>query len=64
MEKLRVKQDKAHRLEWELKKRAEEREELRHALQQCQDALGNERGTIEEMAEGGENLKIKQNVNK
>jgi hypothetical protein len=32
MEKLRVKQDKAHKLEWELKKRGEERHELYMAL--------------------------------
>jgi coiled-coil domain-containing protein 77 len=28
MDKLRLKQDKAHKLEWELKKRADERQEL------------------------------------
>ena len=64
MDKLRLKQDKAHKLEWELKKRADERQELQMALQQCQDSLGNERGVIEQMSEGGENLKVKQSVNK
>jgi hypothetical protein len=32
MEKLRVKQENAHKLVWELKKRAEERSELEQAL--------------------------------
>lgn len=64
MEKLRVKQDKAHKLEWELKKRAEERYELEQALMQCQEKLGEEREVIEEMSEGGEQLKMKQNYNK
>ena len=54
MDKLRLKQDKAHKLEWELKKRTDERQELEQALQQCQDKLGSERGLIEEMSEGGE----------
>jgi septal ring factor EnvC (AmiA/AmiB activator) len=54
MDKLRLKQDKAHKLEWELKKRTDERQELEQALNQCQDKLGSERGLIEEMSEGGE----------
>ena len=32
MDKLRLKQDKAHKLEWELKKRTDERQELQMAL--------------------------------
>lgn len=35
MEMLRVKQADAHRVEWELKKRNEEREELKAALMKC-----------------------------
>lgn len=59
MEKLRVKQENAHKVEWELKKRTEERFEMHKALQQCQDSLGLERGTIEEMKDGGDMLKVK-----
>jgi len=32
MERLRLKQDKIHKTEWELKKRTEERTELEEAL--------------------------------
>lgn len=35
MEKLRIKQAEAHRIEWELKKRSEEHEELQRALANC-----------------------------
>ena len=35
MEKLRIKQSEVHRVEWELKKRTEEREELEMALRNC-----------------------------
>ena len=59
MEMLRVKQENAHRTEWELKKRTEERYEMQRALQQCQESLGQERGTIEEMKDGGDMLKVK-----
>ena len=64
MQKLRVKQENAHKLVWELKKRNEERSELEQALDQCQGSLGNERGTIEEMKDGGDRLRQKQNANK
>ena len=64
MEKLRVKQENAHKLVWELKKRTEERGELDQALDQCQSQLGNERGTIEEMKDGGDRLRVKQQANK
>lgn len=64
MEKLRVKQENAHKLVWELKKRTEERAELDQALDQCQGSLGNERGTIEEMKDGGDRFRIKQQSNK
>jgi len=64
MDTLRVKQDKAHQIEWELKKRSEETVELNIALNQCQGLLGQERGTIEEMKDGGDALRLKQNVNK
>ena len=59
MEKLRVKQDKAHQIEWELKKRNQETVELRTALDQCQGFLGQERGTIAEMKFGGDDLRVK-----
>jgi septal ring factor EnvC (AmiA/AmiB activator) len=64
IEKLRVKQTEAHKIEWELKKREEEASELEQALWTCQSALGKERGAIEEMVVGGEQLKAKQNTNK
>ena len=64
MEKLRVKQENAHKLVWELKKRAEERSELEQALDQCQGSLGQARGTIEEMKDGGDLLRAKQQANK
>jgi len=35
MEKLRIKQEQAHQIEWELKKRNQESNELVGALQQC-----------------------------
>lgn len=35
MDKLRVKQGDVHRIEWELKKRTEEHEEMDKALQNC-----------------------------
>ena len=35
METLRIKQDKLHKAEWELKKRNEERYELEQALNHC-----------------------------
>lgn len=49
LEKLRVKNAQAHQVEWELKKRTEEKQDLEHALQTCEAALGGERGNIEEM---------------
>jgi len=64
MEKLRIKQEQAHQIEWELKKRNQESNELVGALQQCQGLLGQERGTIEEMKDGGDNLRLKSNMNK
>ena len=60
MEKLRVKADVAHKVEWELQKRNEERYEIEQAVQHRQAQLGNERGTIEEMTEGADRLKVKQ----
>lgn len=64
MDQLRIKQDKAHQVEWELRKRTQETEELNRALDQCQQHLGSERGTIEEMTIGGDALKQKKNQNK
>jgi len=64
MDQLRIKQDKAHQVEWELRKRTQETEELNRALDQCQQHLGSERGTIEEMTYGGDALKQKKNQNK
>jgi len=64
MDKLRVKSDKAHQVEWELRKRAAELDELKTAVNQCQNYLGSERGTIMEMKFGGDRLKQKQNENK
>ena len=64
MEKLRIKQTNCHAIEWELKKRTEERQELGDALAQCQQALGGERGTIEEMKDGGDALRNKSAANK
>ena len=63
MEMLRVKQDKAHQIEWELRKRTSEFEEVKMAVDQCQNHLGSERGTIMEMKFGGERLKQKQGDN-
>ena len=40
------------------------RAELDLALDQCQGQLGNERGTIEEMKDGGDRLRVKQTSNK
>lgn len=57
MEALRVKQENAHQVEWELRKRTAELHELKTAVEQCQSYLGNERGTIMEMKFGGERLK-------
>lgn len=59
METLRIKQDKAHQTEWELRKRTQEMQELSTAVEQCQSHLGLERGTIMEMKFGGDNLKLK-----
>ena len=59
LEMLRIKQAEAHQIQWEYKKRTEERQELVEAVQQCEAALGNERGTIQEMSFGGEALKVK-----
>ena len=39
MEKLRIKQGDAHKIEWELKKRNDERTELQNALMMCQQTL-------------------------
>ena len=64
LEVLRVKQENAHKVEWELKKRNQERYEMEQALEQCQSSLGQERGTIEEMKDGGDMLKVKQGANK
>ena len=63
MDNLRVKQDKAHQIEWEHKKRIQETEELSRALDQCQDRLAQERSVIEEMKYGGDRLKQKQRKN-
>lgn len=59
LDRLRIKQDKAHQIEWELRKRTSEMEELRNAVEQCQSHLGVERGTIMEMKFGGDRLKQK-----
>ena len=64
MDTLRIKQDKAHQVDWELRKRASEMDELKNAVDQCQAHLGLERGTIMEMKFGGDALKIKQSDNK
>ncbi len=54
LDKLRIKQDQAHKVEWELKKRQEEKGELEMALHQCQAALYNEREKIMQMKESGD----------
>ena len=59
MDKLRVKAEVAHKTEWELHKRVEERVELEAAVLRCQGQLGTERGTIEEMTAGQDELKSK-----
>ena len=59
MEKLRVKQADVHRIEWEYKKRVEESDECKLALNACQSTLVNERSTLDEMSHGGEDLKSK-----
>ena len=64
MEKLRVKQDTAHTVEWELKQRNEEREELKAALMRCQDTLVAERSKVDDMTAGGDDLKVRQEANK
>ena len=64
MDALRIKQEHAHKIQWELKKRTEETEELKRAINHCQEHLGGERGTIEEMKFGGDALRVKQNANK
>lgn len=43
MDMLRVKQADSHRVEWELRKRNEEREELKGALMKCTESLTEER---------------------
>lgn len=43
MDMLRVKQADSHRVEWELRKRNEEREELKGALMKCTESLMEER---------------------
>ena len=64
MEMLRVKQADAHRVEWELKKRNDEREELKGALVKCTESLMEERGQVEQMTGGGDDLKLQQEINK
>ena len=57
MDTLRIKQEQAHKTEWELRKRTQEMDELKNAVEQCQAYLGLERGTIMEMKFGGDSLK-------
>ena len=64
MEMLRVKQADAHHVEWELKKRSDEREELKSAVMKCNETLMAERGQVEEMTGGGDDLKLQQEINK
>jgi hypothetical protein len=64
MDMLRVKQAEAHRVEWELKKRGDEREELKGALMKCTETLMAERAQVEGLTGGGDDLKVQQEVNK
>lgn len=53
-----------HKVEWELKKRQEEKGELEKGLQHCQTALYNEREKIIQMKEGADLMKIKGKENR
>lgn len=64
LESIRVKQDQVHRVEWELKKRQEEKVELERAIQQCQNALYVEREKIIKMKEDSDLMKIKGKENR
>ena len=64
MDKLRVRAETAHKTEWELQKRIEERAELEQAVHHCQAQLGAERGTVDEMTAGQDSLVVKQSTNK
>lgn len=53
-----------HKVEWELKKRQDEKGELERALQQCQSALFTERERIVKMKAAADQLRIKGKENR
>lgn len=61
---MRIKQENVHRVEWELKKRQEEKAELERALQQCQTALFTERDRIVKMKQASDMLRVRGKENR
>ncbi|CDW87267.1 UNKNOWN [Stylonychia lemnae] len=64
LENIRIKQEFVHKVEWELKKRQDEKAELERALQQCQSALFTERERIVKMKQAADQLRIKGKENR
>lgn len=53
-----------HKVEWELKKRQEEKLEIDRAIGQCQIALYQERDTIVKMKEAVDSLRVRGKENR
>lgn len=64
LESTRVKQELAHKVAWEVKKRSEEKAELENALNKCQQALYLERDKILTAKTQVDTLRVKQKQNK
>ena len=64
LQAIRPKQDLVHRVEWELKKRQEEKAELERTVQEMQQTLYAERERIVQVKQQTDSLKIKGKENR
>lgn len=64
LQQVRPKQELVHRVEWELKKRQEEKAELERTMQEMQNALNAERDRIVQIKTQTDQLKIKGKENR
>ena len=64
LEDIRIKQDQVHKVEWELKKRQEEKLEIDRAINQCQNALYQERERIVKLKEAVDQTRVKGKENR
>jgi hypothetical protein len=64
LQQVRPRQELVHRVEWELKKRQEEKAELERTMQEMQQALYAERDRIVRLKEETDQLRIKGKENR